>query len=133
MLMPMMAEAQIKITEKSNTQKLMTIRMGKINLFFDNDYYLALETSNQFDDPMILPLGKDKKTAIETLENLIDIVASIKKGDAIKIESAYEREFRIYRSAKNTISIHSDGYAGFAYTTKAELTRLLDCVTFDIR
>ena len=71
MLMPMMAEAQIKITEKSNTQKLMTIRMGKINLFFDNDYYLALETSNQFDDPMILPLGKDKKTAIETLENLM--------------------------------------------------------------
>lgn len=133
MMMPAMADAQIKITGKRNVQTLMSIRMGMIDLDYDGKYYLAMRTSNQFDDTMILPLGGDKQVAMQTLQDLIDIATSLKKGDSIKIESAYGREFRIYRLAKNAVGIYADGYAGYASTSKTELTRLLDCVMFDVR
>jgi len=132
MMMTVIADAQITIKGKSNTETLLSIRMGFITLKYDGTYYLTMSTTNQFDDPMILPLGKDKKEAMQTLDALIDITTSIKKGDCIKIESIYGEEFRIYRFAKNTITIHADGYAAPSNTNKLELTRILDHLTFEV-
>lgn len=133
-MMPAIADAQITIKSKSNTKTLLSIRMGVITLEYEeNDcFYLAMSTTNQFDDAIILPLGKDKREAMQTLNDLIDITTSMKKGDSITIESAYDREFRIYRRAKNTIAIYADGYAGSASTNAAELKRILDHLTFEV-
>ena len=92
-----------------------------------------MSTTNQFDSPMILPLGKDKTEAIKTIKALIEITTTIKTGDCITIESIYGTEFRIYRFAKNTIVINADGYAAASNTNKAELTKILDMITFDVR
>ena len=128
-----MADAQITIKSKSNKETLLSIRMGFITLNYDDRYYLALSTTNQFDDLMILPLGKEKKEAMSTIEALIDITTTIKKGDSVSIESIYGQEFLISWFAKNTILIHSKGYAASSNTNKAELTRILDAITFDVR
>ena len=132
-LLPTQADAQIVVKDKMNIETLLSIRMGFIKLNYDGSYYLAMSTTNQFDRPMILPLGKDKTEAIKTIEALIEITTTIKNGDCIKIESAYGTEFRIYRFAKNTITINADGYAAASNTNKAELTKILDKITFDVR
>lgn len=131
--LPTIAEAQISVTSKSNNEKLLSIRMGFITLNYDGSYYLGMQTTNQFDNHMILPLGKTKEEAIKTVQALIDITTTIAKGDCITIESVYGTKFRIYRYAKNTITIHADGYAGYSNTNKNELTRILDTITFDVR
>ena len=128
-----MADAQITVKEKSNRETLLSIRMGFITLNYDGSYYLAMSTTNQFDNPMILPLGKEKKDAMSTIQALIDITTTIQKGDCVRIESAYGEEFRIYRYAKNTITINADGYAASSNTNKAELTKILDAICFDVR
>lgn len=133
MMLPIITDAQIVVKDKTNTETLLSIRMGFIKLNYDGSYFLAMSTTNQFDRPMILPLGKDKAEAIKTIESLIEITSTIKKGDCIKIESAYGTEFRIYRFAKNTITINADGYAAASNTNKAELNKILDIITFDVR
>lgn len=132
-LMPTMADAQISVSSKTNTERLLSIRMGFITLNYDGQYYLAMSTTNQFDKPMILPLGKTKEEAIETTKSLIEITTTIGKGDCVEIVSAYGTQFRIYRFAKNTITINADGYAAASNTNKAELTKILDKITFDVR
>lgn len=132
MLMPSVANAQIKVTSKVSTERLLSIRMGFIELKYNGSYYLMMSTTNRFDDPIILLLGKDKEEAMQTLQSLIDITTSIKKGDCVTIQNASE-ELQIYRYAKNTISIYSEGRAGSANTNKSELTRCLDAVSFDVR
>lgn len=132
MLIPSVANSQIKVTGKVSTEKLLSIRMGFIELKYDGSYYLLMSTTNRFDDPIILLLGKDKEEAMQTLQSLIDITTSIQKGECITIENAAE-ELRIYRQAKNTILIFTNGRAGNSNTNKAELTRCLDAVSFDIR
>lgn len=127
------ADAQIKVKSKSNMETLLSIRMGFITLNYDGSYYLAMSTTNKFDKPMILPLGKSKEEAIETTKSLIEITTTIGKGDCVKIVSAYGTEFRIYRFAKNTITINADGHAAASNTNKAELTKILDKITFDVR
>lgn len=128
-----LANAQITIKGKQNTETLLSIRMGFIRLNYDGSYYLAMSTTNQFDDAMILPLGKNKQEAMTTTQSLIDISTTIKKGDCIEVESIYGQTFRIYIFAKNTITIQSDGYAAMSNTNKAELTRILDTITYDVR
>lgn len=126
-ILPVMADAQIVVKDKNTTETLLSIRMGFIALNCSGgSYYLAMSTTNKFDRPMILPLGKDKDEACATIESLIEITTTIGKDDCVRIESAAGEEFRIYRFAKNTITINADGYAAASNTSKAELNRILD-------
>lgn len=127
------SEAQISVKSKSTTERLLSIRMGFITLNYDGQYFLAMSTTNQFDKPMILPLGKTKNEATETIKSLIEITTTIGKGDCVRIVSAYGTEFRIYRFAKNTITINADGYTAASNTSKAELIKILDAISFDAR
>ena len=127
-----MANAQIQVTHKSSIQTLTSVRLGFISLMTnDGHFYLSFQTSNQFDDSMIIKLGEDKKEAIETLQSFISIIVSMKKGDSVTINSA-NKEFRLYRYAKNTILIFADGYAGNSNTNKAEMEKFLDYLMFEV-
>lgn len=132
-LMPTMADAQIKIESRKTTETLLSLRMGFIDLTYNGSYFLSMSTTNQFDDPIVISLGKDKQEAMQTLQNLIDLTTSIKKGECITIENTFGEKLRIFRYCKNTISIFSDGRAGSSNTNKSELSRCLDSVTFDAR
>lgn len=129
----MMADAQFKVKSTYKTEHILSIRLGFIDLNYDGSYYLAMETTNQFDDPLILPLGKSKQKAMETIESLINITTTIKKEDTITIMTLYGEEFRIYKHGKNIISIDADYRAGYSNITKAELKRILDTIAYDIR
>lgn len=127
-----MADAQIQITHKSNTKTLTSVRLGFISMLRNSGYfYLVFQTNSQFDDSMIIQLGKDKKESIETLQSLIDIIASMKKGDSVTINNLGQ-EFRLYRYAKNSITIHADGFAGNSNTNKNEMEFFLDHLMFEV-
>lgn len=133
MLLPCKAGAQIVVTGKSQAETITSIRMGFIRLNYDGEYYLSMSTTNQFDDRMVISLGKDKKEAAQTMQSLLDIVTGIKKGECVRIRNTAGEEFRIYRFAKKSITIHSDGYAAASNMSVREAEALLEGVLYDVR
>lgn len=126
MMMPSMANAQIQKKEKTKTETIVSLRMGCMNLKRQkNTLFLSMKTTNQFDDMMILKLGDSVDSAIQSLNDLIDICETITGQDCISIDNGYGREIRIYKGAMGGISISADGYAGEVNTAKSEFKRIL--------
>lgn len=124
-LMPTMANAQIKKTGENKTQTIASLRMGIVSLNHSNNgYYIAFHTTNQFDDAMILKIGDDKDSAIQSLKDLIDILETLQGDETQYIDNGYGREFRLWKMM-GTLYISADGYAGNGNVSKGELNRLL--------
>lgn len=124
-LMPTMADAQIKKTGENKTQTIASLRMGIVSLNLSNNgYYIAFHTTNQFDDAMILKIGDDKDSAIQSLKDLIDILETLQGDETQYIDNGYGREFRLWKMM-GTLYISADGYAGNGNVSKGELNRLL--------
>ena len=134
-LFPTMANAQFLVGTKSTTEKIATIRMGGINVYYESSgmYSFSLLTNNQFDDSMVFPLGKGKQQAIQTIQSFIDVLDSLKKNDSIPITTLYKQKFTIYRFEKRVVTICGDDFAGRATLSKNELEKILDVVTYDVR
>lgn len=128
-LMPTMADAQIQKTGSFKAKTLATARMGVVNLKLDGDgiYYLAMKTTNQFDDYMVLKLGENKESAIQSLNDLIDIFDSL-NGDAVQyINNGYGIELRLWKFMGG-LYISADGYAGDGNVGKGELKRFISAI-----
>lgn len=69
------ANAQIKIGSKNEkVETLGSVRMGAIALKYGfGDYYITGQTSNQFDDPIILDLGSTLEQARESFDGLLSL------------------------------------------------------------
>lgn len=126
-MMPTMADAQIKKKSTTKTETILSLRMGCMNLkLSEGTYYISMLTTNQFDDAMLLKLGNSKESAIQSLNDLIEISSNISGQECVKIDNGYGRELRIYKGAMGGISIHADGYAGCVNTAKSEFRKMLD-------
>lgn len=123
------AEAQIKVTKKTEINEVFSSRMGYVTICESNgNYYLSLPSSNQFDDPYIILLGQTKKEALESVVSLWQMAQDIKKGETYEIETKIEK-FTIGRGmTKGTIAITASGYAGFASTSATELKGMIDAL-----
>lgn len=127
-LMPSMAEAQIVKTGKSETITLSSVRMGYVNLKKSGDwYYLAMRTSNQFDDYMLLRLGNTKVGAIQSLNDLLSLLETLSGSECQRISNGYGEELRIYKELW-ALNFHADGYAGFAGISKQELKKFIKVI-----
>lgn len=128
-LMPTMADAQIQKTGTFKTKTLSSVRMGFVNLKLSGNgtYYLAMKTSNQFDDYMLLKLGENKESAIQSLNDLIDIMDSLKGESTQYIQNGYGRELRLWKLL-GALYISCDGYAGDANVGKGELKKFIKAI-----
>jgi hypothetical protein len=128
-LMPTMADAQIQKTGTFKTTTLASVRMGFVNLKLSGDgtYYLAMKTTNQFDDYMILKLGENKESAIQSLNDLVGIFDSLNGEASQYIQNGYGRELRLWK-LMGGLYLSSDGYAGDANIGKGELKKFIKAI-----
>lgn len=116
------AMAQLNVTSsKENTVEKLTQEL-KYD-YADSVYYVALATSNQFDDYMIFKLGKGKDNSIKTIDDLISFMENGKKGDMITADNGFGKEYRIYVYDNLNLNLASDGYAGTRILQKPRLKR----------
>lgn len=126
-MIPMMADAQITKKRTSTTETIVSLRMGNMNLKKSGTtYFLAMGTDNQFDDYMLLILGDDTESAVQSLNDMIEICETITAQDNVVIDNGYGRELRIYKGVMGGISINADGYAGSVNTAKSEFRKMRD-------
>ena len=124
-LLPTMTDAQIKKTGTFKTETIESVRMGIVSLKKSEDaYYLAFQTTNQFDDAMILKLGVTKESAVQSLKDIIEILDGLEGNATQYIDNGYGREFRLYK-VMGALYISADGYAGSGNASKGELKKFL--------
>lgn len=124
-LMPTMANAQIQKTGTFKTQTISSVRLGFVNLRLNDSgmYYLAMKTDNQFDYHMIVKLGYSKEAAIQSLNNLINVLDSL-DGKTTQYIYCYGDQFRLWK-LMGALYISADGYAGSANIGKSELKKFV--------
>lgn len=126
-LMPIMADAQIQKKSTTKTETLLSLRMGYMNLkLSEGMYFITMLTTNQFDDAMLLKLGDTKESAIQSLNDLMEITSSISGQECVRIDNGFGRELRFYKGAMGGVSINADGYAGTVNTAKSEFKKMRD-------
>lgn len=73
LLISMGAMAQLNVTSSGkNTRERISDELWFNNA--DSVYYVALSTTNQFDDHMVFQLGKGKESAIATLDDFLNMM-----------------------------------------------------------
>ena len=125
MFMMSIADAQIKKTGTFQSETISSVRMGIVSLKVADDvYYLSFQTTNQFDDIMILKLGQTKESAIQSLQDIIDILDNLQGTATQYIDNGFGKDFRLYK-VMGALYIAADGYAGSGNVSKGELKRFL--------
>jgi putative component of toxin-antitoxin plasmid stabilization module len=122
LLISMGAMAQLNVT----SQRENTIEKITQELFYntsDSTYYIALTTSNQFDDYMMFKLGKGKESALQTIDDLLAFMEQGEKGDVISVENGFGKEYRIYVYDHLNLNMASDHHAGTRIMQKPRIKR----------
>lgn len=127
------ADAQVSVTKKTKIERLISLRGGYVSLSRHNDLiYLSVWSDNRFDEAYIINLGRDKATAMQSLEALIEIANTIKKDESIDFNDGLH-EYYVYRGLlKGEIWIKANDRAGYGITSKGELKKILDHLTFEV-
>lgn len=116
------AMAQLNVTSaRENTIEKITQE-----LFFDTSdstYYIALTTSNQFDDYMMFKFGKGKESALQTIDDLLAFMEQGEKGDVITVENGFGKQYRIYVYDHLNLNMASDYHAGTRIMQKPRMKR----------
>lgn len=126
MLVPAAAHAQIQVTRKDKSEKIVSLRSGYVSLSCTNNiYYLSLRSDNQFDDPYVVRLGEGKEVATSSLNSLIEIADTIGKGDHMDFSDG-AREYSLMRGAfKSELWMKGEWHAGYGKTSSGELKKVL--------
>lgn len=122
------ADAQIKVNKKSETKEVFSSRMGFVTIkVMEGNYFLALPSSNQYDDYYIMHLGQSNEDALESVEALLEMAQTIKKGESYAVETL-TKTFTITKGIGKSIDISAKGYAGYASTSATELKGMIDAL-----
>lgn len=122
LLISMGAMAQLNVTSaRENTIERLTQELSFDTS--DSTYYIALTTSNQFDDPMLFKLGKGKESALQTIDDLLAFMEQGEKGDVITVENGFGKEYRIYVYDHLNLDMASDYHVGTRIMQKPRMKR----------
>lgn len=124
MLLPTMADAQIKVEKQNKMEKVAVISPQWYTLYYSQDcYYLSLKSTNQFDDNFFIVLG-NKKEAIESMETLISLCDTLGKDESVEFKNGAGNTYTIYKYMGG-VSFHQKepGMAGFTYIVKSYLKK----------
>lgn len=139
LLLAVGASAQISNVENKMTSwKIASARAGMITLKCSETpgdkfptFYLVINSSNQFDDPLILYLGYGEESATRTLEDLAQLAKSIGKGQRLSFTTTTPgrlHEYNVTRGGKNVLIFQEEMMAGIASVTAYELRMLRDAM-----
>ena len=134
MLLTIGASAQISnVTTYGGSRTIARFRAGLCSLNEHEDvYYLALISTNRYDDASIFYLGKGKDSAVQTLQDLLDLHKSMEKGDFATFTIIVEMRMFKYSVSKfdmfNFI-IHDNDIAGTIYLATSEIKNLIAKLT----
>ena len=106
---------------------------GTYSLNEDEDvYYLALISTNRYDDASIFYLGKGKDSAVQTLKDLLELHKSMEKGGFATFTINVEKRKIKYSVSKFDMfnfSIHDNDIAGTIYLATSEIKNLIAKLT----
>lgn len=134
MLLSLGVSAQISnVTTYDGIHTIARFRAGLNSLNEDEDvYYLALISTNRYDDVSIFYLGKGKDSAVQTLKDLLDLHKSMEKGDFATFTINIEKRKIKYSVSKFDMfnfSIHDNDIAGTIYLATSEIKNLIAKLT----
>ena len=127
--------AQLNITSRnSQPEKVMSIRPGYSQLYYeieesDTLYYFSINTDNRFDNPIYFAIGYGKNSAIQSVEDLIEIVEKgNENNETISVPGMYTDD-KIYISSAAILGIKGliltqRGHAGVSNLNLGELRRV---------
>jgi len=127
--------AQLNITSRSTQpKKVMSVRPTYSQLWYqieesDTLYFFSINTDNQFDDPIYFAIGYRKNSAIQSVEDLIEIAEKgNKNNETISVPGMYTDD-RIYISSGAIFGIKGliltqRGHAGVSNLNLGELRRV---------
>lgn len=83
------ASAQLTIGSTTESSKRLAVLQMEWNWLYlvKDHYFFVTKTTNQFDEWIWLDLGDSKEVAAETVDSLIDLLASSQKDQETPIES----------------------------------------------
>lgn len=127
------ATAQFKVVEKQKAAEVVWSSFGGHQALYakplsNGEYYffLAFNTTNQFDDSLLIALGKIDK-AKATLQQLANDL--YKEGEIYELADDMGEAFTMQCSVLNQYKITKRGYAGYAYITLGQVSKMLSCFT----
>lgn len=134
MFLSLGASAQISnVTTYGGSRTIARFRAGLCSLNEHEDvYYLALISTNRYDDASIVYLGKGKDSAVQTLQDLLDLHKSMEKGDFATFTIIVEMRMFKYSVSKFDMfnfMIHEDDIAGTIYLATSEIKNLIAKLT----
>ena len=134
MLLSLGASAQISnVTTHDAIHTIARFRAGLNSLNEDEDvYYLALISTNRYDDVSIFYLGKGKDSAVQTLKDLLDLHKSMQRGDFATFTINVEKRKIKYSVSKFDMfnfMIHDNDIAGTIYLATSEIKNLIAKLT----
>lgn len=105
------AMAQLDVQQEvKNTIEILTDELRFDSS--DSCYYVGLTTSNRFDKPMIFSFGKGKKSAIQTIDDILEFMESAEKYDKIVVDNGFGILYSISKYDNFNVVLTADGYAG---------------------
>lgn len=111
----------------------MSLRMGMVSLNqIGDNFYLVLQSDNHYDKAYVIHLGKEKAASMQSLESLIEIASTIKKDDFYQLDNTDENLTIMRGLVKTEIWIKGRYHAGYGKTSKGELEKILDKLTFEV-
>ena len=126
--------AQLNITSRnSQPEKVMSIRPGYSQLYYEIEesdalYYFSINTDNRFDNPIYFAIGYGKNSAIQSVEDLIEIAEKgNENNETISVPGMYTDD-KIYISSAAILGIKGliltqRGHAGVSNLNLGELRR----------
>lgn len=127
--------AQLNITSRNaQPKKVMSVRPGYSWLCYkieesDTLYYFSINTDNRFDNPIYFAIGCGKNSAIQSIEDLIEIAEKgNKNNETISVPGMYTDD-KIYISSAAILGIKGliltqRGHAGVSNLNLGELRRV---------
>lgn len=123
------ANAQLNVTSviKDKPQKIMTLQMAYSSFNKDSvlGYYIIMQTSNRFDKSTLLCLGEDDESAIQTLNDLKNL---IEEGIAsVEITQGNEKITLMYRNELGVkqLILKSNKNAGQSWLTLNQIEKMI--------
>ena len=123
------APAQFKVQEKASSPVRVWAGLGGHEALYyyeensgDHYYFMGFNTTNQFDKKMIINLGKKDK-AKATLSQLVNELYA--QGEIYKLIDDAGEAFTLQCAALNQYVITKQGYAGRAYLTVGQASKML--------
>lgn len=127
------ASAQFKVQEKQTMPEVVwRSAMGGHNKLYRQKlqngeyyYFIGVATTNQFDDKMLIHLGKIDKAKATLLQMANDLY---REGEIYELTDDKVEPFTLQCAAFNQYVLFKKGYAGRAYITIGQVEKMLSAL-----